>query len=130
MGLPEELNLNLLGTCPVPQAQYDRILLGHGSGGRLTSDLIQKLFVPAFRNDVLGALEDQATIRLNGEFGTNGPRLALTTDSFVVRPIFFRAETSGDWRCMARSMTWRLAALGRCSSPPHSFSRKVSRSRT
>src|SRR5262249_53394659 len=73
----------LFGTCPVPQAQYDRILLGHGSGGQLTADLIRRLFVPAFGNDVLAALEDQATVPLPS------PRIAFTTDSFVVRPIFF-----------------------------------------
>ena len=43
-------------------SQYDHILLGHGSGGQLTADLIQRLFVPAFGNDVLAALEDQATV--------------------------------------------------------------------
>jgi hydrogenase expression/formation protein HypE len=71
------------GTCPVPQSRYDRILLGHGSGGQLTADLIGRLFVPAFDNEVLSALEDQATL------DWVGCRLAFTTDSFVVRPIFF-----------------------------------------
>ncbi len=71
------------GTCPVPQSRYDRILLGHGSGGRLTSELIQRIFLPAFGNRVLNALEDQATVRLE----TAG--IAITTDSFVVRPLFF-----------------------------------------
>jgi hydrogenase expression/formation protein HypE len=71
-------------SCPVPLAQYDHVLLGHGSGGRLTADLIQRLFVPAFDNEVLSALEDQAVVDL-----PSGPRLAFTTDSFVVRPIFF-----------------------------------------
>ena len=42
------------GTCPLPQSRYDHILLGHGSGGQLTADLIQRLFVPGFGNDVLG----------------------------------------------------------------------------
>src|SRR5438445_13839860 len=53
-----------LGTCRVPRSQYDRVLLGHGSGGLLTADLIQRLFVPGFGNDTLAALEDQATITL------------------------------------------------------------------
>src|SRR5947209_16749102 len=76
-------------TCPVPKSRYDHILLGHGSGGRLTADLIQRLFVPAFANEVLAALEDQATLPLlNGE-GALGARIAFTTDSFVVRPLFF-----------------------------------------
>jgi hydrogenase expression/formation protein HypE len=103
---------DLLGTCPVPQSTYDRVLLGHGSGGQLTADLIRRLFLPAFDNDLLAALEDQATVTLpsppfplpqsrergdllhpsslGGEGpGVRGPRVAFTTDSFVVRPIFF-----------------------------------------
>lgn len=75
---------DLLAACPLPAGQYDRIVLGHGSGGRLTADLVSRVFVPAFRNDVLSALEDQATVRVS-----NGVRLALSTDAFVVRPIFF-----------------------------------------
>jgi len=77
------------GACPVPQSRYDRILLGHGGGGLLTAELIQRLFVPAFSNDVLAALEDQATVRLGGDNGKMAPRIAFTTDSFVVKPLFF-----------------------------------------
>ena len=62
-----------LGACPLPQSRYDRIALGHGSGGLLTSELIQRLFLPAFGNDVLAALEDQATVCLPSA-GT--PRIA------------------------------------------------------
>jgi hydrogenase expression/formation protein HypE len=82
-------------SCPTPKAAYDRILLGHGSGGRLTADLVERLFVPTFDNAILSALEDQATLDLC----TSDPRLpapdprsrriAFTTDSFVVRPLFF-----------------------------------------
>jgi hydrogenase expression/formation protein HypE len=80
----------MLGTCPVPQSRYDRILLGHGSGGMLTAQLIHNLFVPGFGNDTLAALEDQATLTLNGKNnGVKGQRIAFTTDSFVVRPLFF-----------------------------------------
>ncbi len=80
-----------IGTCPTPQSRYDHILLGHGSGGQLTADLIQRLFLPGFGNDVLGALEDQATLTLTlgaGD-GVKAPRIAFTTDAFVVRPLFF-----------------------------------------
>ena len=77
---------NLLGSCPAPYTGYDRVLLGHGSGGRLSHDLITRLFLPALGNDVLNRLEDQATCDLPG---LNNARLAMTTDSFVVRPIFF-----------------------------------------
>ena len=71
-----------LGSCPVPKSRYDQILLGHGGGGRLSAELIQGVFLPAFGNDVLSRLEDQATLDV-------GPRIAFTTDSFVVRPLFF-----------------------------------------
>ena len=74
--------IDAFGTCPVPKARYDQILLGHGSGGRLSAELIQSVFLPAFSNDVLAALEDQATLNV-------GARIAFTTDSFVVRPLFF-----------------------------------------
>lgn len=75
---------DVLTACPLPAGHYDRIVLGHGSGGRLTADLVSRVFLPAFQNDVLAALEDQATVSVGG-----GTRLALTTDAFVVRPIFF-----------------------------------------
>jgi hydrogenase expression/formation protein HypE len=71
----------------VPKSRYDQILLGHGSGGQLTAELIQRLFVPAFDNSVLAALEDQATVTLSDK--SLAQRIAFTTDSFVVRPLFF-----------------------------------------
>jgi hydrogenase expression/formation protein HypE len=78
------------GSCPLPKSRYDHILLGHGSGGRLTNDLIGRLFVPGFGGEVLAALEDQATLRLDGApNAVKAPRIAFTTDSFVVRPLFF-----------------------------------------
>jgi hydrogenase expression/formation protein HypE len=79
----------LLGACPVPQSRYDHVLLGHGGGGQLTAELIQKVFVPGFADAVLGMLEDQATLGLGGDNGTSAPRIAFTTDAFVVRPLFF-----------------------------------------
>lgn len=75
---------DLLGaTCPVPILDHDQIVLGHGSGGKLTADLIEKLFLPAFNNEHLAKLDDQAVLEINGS------RLAFTTDSFVVTPIVF-----------------------------------------
>src|SRR5947209_7798598 len=85
----EPLAATPFGACPVPQSRYDHVLLGHGSGGQLTAELIQRLFVPGFANDLLGALEDQATVSLGGGNGVKAPRVAFTTDSFVVRPLFF-----------------------------------------
>ncbi|HTW94560.1 MAG TPA: hydrogenase expression/formation protein HypE [Tepidisphaeraceae bacterium] len=74
------------GSCPLPHSQYDRILLGHGSGGTLSNDLIRRVFLPGFDDKTLNRLEDQATIQLKS---AANPRLAFTTDSFVVRPLFF-----------------------------------------
>lgn len=69
--------------CPLPIFQHDRIVLGHGSGGKLTAQLIENVFLPAFGNSALNKLDDQAVLSVNGS------RLAFTTDSFVVTPIFF-----------------------------------------
>jgi hydrogenase expression/formation protein HypE len=71
--------------CPVPKQAYDRIILGHGSGGRLTSDLIESIFLPGLGGAILSRLEDQATLELPGTV----TRIAFTTDAFVVRPLFF-----------------------------------------
>jgi hydrogenase expression/formation protein HypE len=76
-------------SCPVPITNYEHILLGHGSGGKLTAELIQRLFVPGFGGETLAALEDQATLSLASGNGVKMPRIAFTTDSFVVRPLFF-----------------------------------------
>jgi hydrogenase expression/formation protein HypE len=79
--------------CPVPLANHEHVMLGHGSGGKLTADLVAQLFLPELGNEVLRALEDQATVSLGDRCGLrNGarlPRLAFSTDSFVVRPLFF-----------------------------------------
>lgn len=84
------LDNTAFGACPAPAGPYDRIVLGHGSGGGLTHDLIHRHFLPAFGGDVLAAMEDQATVGLDADsVAGHGPRIAVTTDSFVVRPIFF-----------------------------------------
>lgn len=76
-------------SCPVPLPARERILLGHGSGGKLSADLLQSVFLPALGNPVLDRLEDQAIVAVNGI------RLAITTDSFVVKPLFFRGGDIG-----------------------------------
>lgn len=72
------------GHCPVPIGHGGRILLGHGSGGRLGAELIERLIVPAFHNATLADLDDSALLPLS-----SGERLAFTTDSYVVSPLFF-----------------------------------------
>src|ERR1700751_424872 len=67
----------------------ERILLGHGSGGKLSAGLLKEVFLPALGNSVLNRLEDQAVVSLNGL------RLAITTDSFFVKPLLFRGGDIG-----------------------------------
>jgi len=68
----------------------ERITLAHGAGGKATHTLIDALFLESFRNPVLEAMEDQATLSVGGA------RLAFTTDSFVVHPLFFPGGNIGD----------------------------------
>jgi hydrogenase expression/formation protein HypE len=72
--------------CPIPTVETERVLLGHGSGGLLTAQLIEQLVLPAFRNPVLERLDDQAVLPAPAG---QGERLAFTTDSYVVTPLFF-----------------------------------------
>jgi len=70
-------------SCPIP-GTYEHVVLGHGSGGRLTQQLLERVFLPALAGPTLARLEDQATLTLPG-----GARIAFTTDAFVVSPLFF-----------------------------------------
>jgi hydrogenase expression/formation protein HypE len=70
-------------TCPAPLKPTERVVLGHGSGGRLSAELLRDVFLPLFSNPVLDRLDDQAI------FEIGGARVAFTTDSFVVKPLFF-----------------------------------------
>jgi hydrogenase expression/formation protein HypE len=70
-------------TCPIPLSEYPRVLLAHGGGGRLSQHLIEKMLYPSFENRLLEPLHDGAILSLDGG------RLAFTTDSYVVHPLFF-----------------------------------------
>lgn len=75
---------SLLGaSCPVPISDYKEIVLAHGSGGRLSQQLLQRVVLPQFGNELLAQLHDGAI------FSLGGARVAFSTDSFVVSPIFF-----------------------------------------
>lgn len=76
-------------TCPLPLADYPTIVMGHGGGGKLGNELVEHLFLPAFRNPALENLGDAAVFEL-----TSG-RLAMSTDSFVVQPLFFPGGSIG-----------------------------------
>jgi hydrogenase expression/formation protein HypE len=69
--------------CPVPPLSPDVVQLAHGGGGKLMRDLIENLFLPSFKNPILETRHDSAEIRLKRARG------AFTTDSYVVRPLFF-----------------------------------------
>jgi hydrogenase expression/formation protein HypE len=72
-----------MSACPLPLSDYQDIVLAHGSGGKLSQQLIQEILLPQFRNELLDVQHDGAV------FSVNGTRLAFSTDSFVVSPIFF-----------------------------------------
>src|SRR5512147_735575 len=74
---------NLSLACPFPIQDYPHVLMAHGGGGKLMHQLIGKLFMPAFRNSLLEAQHDASV------FEAAGQRFAFTTDSYVVRPLFF-----------------------------------------
>ena len=89
-------------TCPLPLTERKTIVLGHGSGGRLSSQLINDLFVPAFDNPWLRSLDDQAVLETGGERGLHSPPILSWS-----RRCSFRAGTSAAWQSMERSMIWR-----------------------
>lgn len=77
-------------SCPLPISDHKEIVLAHGSGGKLTQQLIQKMVLPQFRNEFLEPLHDGAI------FSVDGAKLAFSTDSFVVNPIFFPGGDIGE----------------------------------
>jgi len=75
-------------TCSLPLPHGEQVVMGHGSGGRLTSDLIQRVFLPAFANPALLAGNDFASLNLP-EAGNLIGALAISTDSHIITPLFF-----------------------------------------
>jgi hydrogenase expression/formation protein HypE len=76
-------------SCPLPLADYPTIVMGHGGGGKLGNELVEHLFLPAFRNAALENLGDAAVLDLGAG------RMAMSTDSFVVQPLFFPGGSIG-----------------------------------
>lgn len=101
--MPRELKIEMGLQCPVPMPVQDSILLGHGSGGKMSADLLRRVLLPALQNRVLERLDDQAIIEINGN------KLAFTTDSFVVKPLFF---PGGDIGSLAVNGTINDLAMG------------------
>jgi hydrogenase expression/formation protein HypE len=81
-------------SCPLPLADYPTIVMGHGGGGKLGNELVEHLFLPAFRNPALENLGDAAVLDLS--FEKNSGRIAMSTDSFVVQPLFFPGGNIGE----------------------------------
>src|ERR1700678_2413065 len=77
-------------TCPLPLVGYPTIVMGHGGGGKLGNELVEHLFLPAFRNAALENLGDAAVLDLGSG------KLAMSTDSFVVQPLFFPGGSIGE----------------------------------
>lgn len=89
MGDQKRVDISQL-SCPLPITDYKQVLLAHGGGGKLTQQLIQKMFLSQFQNEYLEPLHDGAV------FSVNGTRLAFSTDSYVINPIFFPGGTIGE----------------------------------
>ncbi len=83
--MAEEKEINIKGSfsCPIPKSEYEKILLAHGGGGTLSHQLISKLFLPQFDNEIINLQHDSAILNIGLE------KIAFTTDSYVIKPIFF-----------------------------------------
>ncbi len=91
---------NIKIQCPLPHATEDTIRLAHGGGGHLMQTLIHEIFLQAFSNPFLNSLQDGAVLP------SQDGRLVMTTDSYVVHPLFFLAGISAAWRSMEPSTIW------------------------
>jgi len=90
MDIKQPVDLSAGLACPIPITEYSSVLLAHGGGGKLTHQLIQRMFVSQFANDMLAPMHDGAV------FPAGAARLAFSTDSYVVRPIFFPGGNIGE----------------------------------
>src|SRR5579883_1066315 len=80
----------IFSACPSPILNHKTIVLGHGSGGKLSHQLIQKMILPAFRNPILETQHDGAVLQMPAG------RIAFSADSYVVNPVFFPGGNIGD----------------------------------
>lgn len=94
-------------TCPMPLTNRDHVTLAHGGGGSMMHQLIETFVIPAFRNEALEARHDGAVLNIGGA------RLAFTTDSYVVSPLFF---PGGDIGTLAVNGT--VNDLAMCGAKP------------
>ena len=85
-GVPDFSNWS----CPLPLVGYPTIVMGHGGGGKLGNELVEHLFLPSFRNPALENLGDAALLDVQAG------KIAMSTDSFVVQPLFFPGGNIGE----------------------------------
>ena len=104
----KDQSVNASFSCPIPITDYKNILLAHGSGGKLTNDLIRRMFLPQFRNKHLESLGDGAVLP-----SLDGRRLTVSTDSFVINPIFFPGGNIG-----SLSVHGTINDLAMCGAEP------------
>ena len=90
MNQKNEIDFSSGLACPIPKSDYEHVLLAHGGGGTLSHQLISKLFYSQFDNEFLNQQHDSAV------FNIDKSRLAFTTDSYVVQPIFFPGGNIGE----------------------------------
>jgi len=102
-GIRDPMATEGFGRCPLPIFEHPQIVMGHGSGGKLSAELIEKVFLNSFRKPTLERMDDQAVLEIGGT------RLAFTTDGFVVTPIFF---PGGDIGSLAVNGTVNDLAMG------------------
>jgi hydrogenase expression/formation protein HypE len=86
------MNKNILEkmTCPLPFSDYDAVTMAHGGGGKLMNNLIEKMFMHYLSNNMINEKHDGAVFKIEGH------KLAFTTDSYVVNPIFFPGGDIGE----------------------------------
>ena len=101
------MNSPLNASCPIPFSDYPQVLMAHGGGGRLTEQLIEKIFLPAFDNPFLSQRHDGALLEVGGQ------RLAFSTDSYVVRPLEFPGSDIG-----AMAVNGTVNDLAMCGARP------------
>ena len=88
----ERVNLDFEGwVCPMPLRDYPNVVMGHGGGGVMSAELIEQLFLPGFGAAADAEMGDSAVLSVGA-----GPRLAFSTDSYVVKPMFFPGGSIGD----------------------------------
>jgi len=101
------MNASFPASCPIPFADYPQVLMAHGGGGRLTEQLIEKIFLPAFDNPFLSQRHDGALLEVGGQ------RIAFTTDSYVVLPLEFPGSDIG-----AMAVNGTVNDLAMCGARP------------